>query len=96
MRKTIYIMPAKEKEKLDIDSFLSKVYAYAVRVCISLAVTGLVAWYLIALAYAERGYNAVGGEYIAIPSVFFGIYKLTGLIMKFISAKVVRMWKKEK
>lgn len=96
MRKTIYIMPAAEKKKMDIEIYFSKIYACAVKICISLVVTALAAHHLIALAYAERGYKAVGGEYIAIPIVFAITYKITGFTMKFISTKVVRKWKKEK
>ena len=63
MRKTIYIMLAEEKMKLDIASIFSKIYAYAVRICISLFITYLVTQCLIAVAYSERGYKAVGGAY---------------------------------
>ncbi|MCM1223751.1 MAG: hypothetical protein NC548_55800 [Lachnospiraceae bacterium] len=96
MRKTIYIMLAGEKTKPGIADVLSRAYAYMVRICISLFITDLAARFLIGFAFAERGYEAVGGEYIAIPVVFFGIYKITGLVGKFISAKVVKTWKKRK
>ncbi len=96
MRKTIYIILAEEKMKLDIASIFSRIYAYAVRICISLFITYLVTQCLIAVAYAERGYKAVGGEYMMIPVVFFVAYKLIGLVMKFLSAKSVKAWKKRK
>ncbi|MCM1179950.1 MAG: hypothetical protein NC347_06820 [Clostridium sp.] len=96
MRKTIYIMLAEEKMKLDIANVFSRIYAYAVRICISLFITALAAQYLIAAAYEERGYKAVGGEYLMIPVVFFVAYKLIGLVMKFLSAKAVKAWKKGK
>ena len=96
MRKTIYIMLEEEKTKLDIANVFSRIYAYAARICISLFITVLAAQYLIATAYAERGYKAVGGEYMMIPTVFFAAYKIIGLVMKFISAKAVKAWKKRK
>lgn len=96
MRKTIYIMLAEEKMELDIAKIFSKVYAYVAKICISLFVTDLVSRHLIAIAYEERGYEAIGGEYIAIPIVFLAVYKFIGFIMKFLSAKVAKVWKKEK
>lgn len=96
MRKTIYIMLTDEKIELDIAKIFSKVYAYVTKICISLFITDLMAQYLIAVAYAERGYKAVGGEYMMIPVVFFVVYKLIGLVMKFLSAKAVKAWKKRK
>lgn len=83
MRKTIYIMLTEEKIELDIAKIFSKVYAYVAKICISLFVTDLVSWHLIAIAYEERGYEAVGGEYIAIPIVFLAVYKFIGFVMKF-------------
>lgn len=96
MRKTIYIMLTEEKIELDIAKIFSKVYAYVTKICISLFITDLVTQYLIAVAYAERGYKAVGGEYMMIPVVFFVTYKLIGLVMKLLSVKVVKAWKRRK
>lgn len=96
MRKTIYIMLIEEKVKLDIEKIFAEVYASVTKICISLFITALVARQLIDVAYAERGYEAVGGEYIAIPVVFFGIYKVIGFIKRFLSVKVVKAWKKRK
>lgn len=90
MRKTIYIMLTEEKIELDIAKIFSKVYAYVTKICISLFITDLMTQYLIAVAYAERGYKAVGGEYMMIPVVFFVTYKLIGLVMKLLSVKVVK------
>lgn len=94
MRRTIYTMLAEEKIELDIAKFLSKVYAYVAKICISIFVTDLAAQYLITIAYEERGYEAVGGEYIAIPIVFLAVYKFIGFVMKFLSVKVAKAWKK--
>ncbi len=66
------------------------------KICISIFITALVARCLITFAYEERGYEAVGGEYMVIPVVFFAVYKLTGVIMKFLSGKAVKTWIKEK
>lgn len=96
MKKTIYIMLAEEKAKLDIAKVFSKIYAYVSQFCISAFITYLLAQYLITVAYEERGYKAVGGEYIAIPVVFFMSYKFIGFVMKFVSVKVEKTWKKEK
>ncbi len=96
MRKIIYIMLMEEKIKLDMDKLLSKAYAFTLKMCISLFITDLAERYLIAVAYAERGYEAVGGEYMVLPVIFFVVYKFIGLVMKFLSVKVVKAWKKEK
>lgn len=96
MRKTIYIMLTEEKIELDIAKIFSKVYAYVAKICISLFITDLSAQYLITTAYEERGYKAAGGEYMLIPVIFFAVYKFIGLVMKFLSVKVVKAWKKKK
>ena len=84
-----------EKIEFDIAKIFSKIYGYATRICISILVTNLATQYLITMAYAERGYEAVGGEYIAIPIVFLIVYKFTGFVIRF-SIKVVKAWKREK
>lgn len=95
MRKIIYITLT-EKIELDVAKIFSKVYSYGAKIYISIFVTGLAARYLIAIAYEERGYEAVGGEYMVLPVVFFVVYKFTGFVMKFLSVKVAKAWKKEK
>lgn len=94
MRRTIYIMLTEEKIELDIAKFFSKVYAYVAKICISIFVTDLAAQYLIATAYEKRGYEAVGGEYIVLPVVFFVVYKFIEFVMRFFSVKVAKAWKK--
>ena len=96
MKKTIYIMLMEEKVKLDAEKIFAEVYASVTKIGISLFITVLVAQQLIDVAYAERGYRAVGGEYIAIPIVFFGVYKVIGFIKRFLSVKVVKAWKRGK
>ncbi len=94
--KTIYIMLTEEKLKLDKEKIFSRVYAFVAKMCMSLFITALAAWYLITAAYEERGYETVGGEYLVIPVVFFIVYKFIGAIMRISLVKVVKVWKKEK
>ena len=44
--------------------------------CYGLAVTYMVGRWAIHYAYLERGYDAVGGEYLLIPMVFLVAYKV--------------------
>lgn len=52
------------------------------KLIISLSVTTAVGIWAIQKAYEDRGYQAVGGEYLLIPLVFVFVYWLLGYVFE--------------
>lgn len=53
----------------------------------ALAVTFMIGKWAFAYALYERGYEDVGGEYIMLPMVFYGAYKLFEWLLKVLEAR---------
>jgi len=48
----------------------------------TIVLTYLYSMWSIEQAFLQRGYKAYGGEYLMIPFVFYGLYKIFGEIQK--------------
>lgn len=57
------------------------VYFIAEVICV-FAVTYAVGTWARRYAYMERGYNAIGGEYLFIPLVAWGVYKVANMFFE--------------
>lgn len=60
--------------------FFKKAAVFAARLSGAGAVTYLYSVKAIESAFQHRGYAAYGGEYLMIPFVFYGVFKVLGII----------------
>ena len=72
--------------------FLRKAAIILVNVLGAILITYLYLIKAIEHAYLQRGYEAYGGEYLIVPFVFYGAYKLVSLIIK-VCGKVKKLRK---
>ena len=62
--------------------FIKKAAPHVLRLLGAVALTYLYSAWSIEQAFIQRGYKAYGGEYLIIPFVFYGVYKVLGGIQK--------------
>lgn len=48
----------------------------------TLIVGGFAAWWLVPFAYAERGYSAIGGEWLVVFDISFAVFQIGTWLMR--------------
>lgn len=77
------------------DRIFKKAALYISRLSASAGMTYLYIRWSVRQAYIYRGYDACGGEYLIIPFVFYGIFKVSGYLTKLYYAQKIRGGEKE-
>ncbi len=83
----IYFPQIRKSKQQITKRFLKKVAPYIYRLFGAVGLTYLYLIWVTEQALIQRGYKAYGGEYIIVPFVFYGFYKILGIVGKFFRKK---------
>lgn len=78
----VYLSKVRKSKWQAARRFIKKAAPHVIRLFGAIALTYLYSVWSIEQAFIQRGYKAYGGEYLVIPFVFYGIYKVFGWIQK--------------